>query len=357
MACQQVCKTALMKSPAVVGGIVLVVSLQFGCGGNGSGGGAERLKTRIIGSATAGLVNGSPSVAEFSNPANVAVASDGTVYVADFDNDAVRAISSAGQVSTLTKQALFQRPFGITTTSDGKLYVSTDDDDSGTHGSKTGTVWVINRTTGTPTVVARDLGRPRGLLALPNGQLFCSDLAQSTVYLLDPSTGLTTPLAGQTGVPGYAEGTGAKAQFSRPYGAAALPDGTVLVADQTNNRIRRVTLGGVVTTFAGTGAMGANNGSAASATFNMPEALAITSGGTVYVADHDNHLIRRISQGVVTTEAGDGKAGFVDGLGASAEFYGLEGISLAPGGRTLWIADGNNGDGSAHNRVRWLPVP
>jgi sugar lactone lactonase YvrE len=342
---------------AILRGVAFALSAAiFGCGGN-SLGPPVTPPVRVLGSSAAGSTDGPPGVATFSNPANLTVAENGTIYVADFDNDAVRAISPTGTVSTLTKQPLFQRPFGITTSPDGKLYVSTDNNDSGDHSTTTGTVWQINRTTGVPTVIARNLGRPRGLVVLADGRIVCSDLTQSTVYLLDPTTGATTPLAGQTGVPGFAEGTGAAAQFSRPYGAALLPDGTILVADQTNNRIRQITLGGKVTTFAGTGAMGAENGTTSGATFNMPEALAVAPDGTVYVADHDNHLIRRITRGQVTTEAGDGKAGYVDAPGTSAEFYGLEGIALGSQGRILWIADGNNGDGSDHNHVRWLSVP
>ena len=70
-----------------------------------------------------------------------------------------------------------------------------------------------------------------------------------------------------------------------------------------------------------------------------------------------NHVIRLISGGNVTTEAGDGTAGFKVAPGLEAEFYGLEGIAIKGNSSTLWIADGNGGDGSDHNHVRKISVP
>jgi hypothetical protein len=133
-------------------------------------------------------------------------------------------------------------------------------------------------------------------------------------------------------------------------------DNSILVADQTNNRIRRVTLTGVVTTFAGTGAEGMQNGSVATATFDGPQGVAI-AGENIYVADTFNHVIRRITGGQVTTQAGDGIAGFVDAEGTAAEFFGLEGISVTPDGSVLWIADGSGGEDVPFHRVRRLRVP
>jgi sugar lactone lactonase YvrE len=321
----------------------------LGCGGSGGGSGQ---RTEVFGSSEAGLVNGDLTEARFSNPVNVAVASDGTVYVADFDNDAVRAISPAGIVSTLTDQDNFSRPFGMTVSSTGRLFVQTDANDQGMRDATTGTVWEINRTTGVATVVARNLGRPRGIVAMADGRLALSDLGNSTVYILDPSNGNVTPLAGSSGNPGFANGNGAAAQFDRPYGIAVLPNGDLVLADQNNNRLRRVTMSGDVSTFAGTGAEGANNGGVASATFDHPEDVDVAPDGTIFVADHDNFVIRRIRGGQVSVFAGNGTQGFAPGTGTEAQFFGVEGISLNTNGSVLWVADGNNGDGGPFNRVR-----
>ncbi|AIE84664.1 hypothetical protein [Fimbriimonas ginsengisoli] len=331
--------------------VSLAAASLAGCGGSGSSG-QPQPPSEVFGSSESGLVNGDLTTARFSNPVNVAAAPDGTVYVCDFDNDAVRKISPTGIVSTLTTQANFSTPFGIALTSTGRLFVETDRNDTGQKDATTGTVWEINTTTGVPTVVARNLGRPRGLTALADGRLACGDLGNSTVYLLDPATGAKTFLAGKTGTPGFANGNGVNAQFDRPYGIAVMHDGSLLVADQNNNRLRRVTLTGDVTTFAGTGAAGALNTAVANATFNHPQGVTIAPNGTIYLTDNGNHLIRRISNGQVSTFAGNGVAGFADGVGAAAEFFGIEGLNISPNGQTLWVADGNNGDGGPFNHVR-----
>jgi streptogramin lyase len=311
-------------------------------------------ETRVWGSAEAGLVNGPAADARFSNPANVAAAPDGMVFVADYDNDAVRQIAPNGQVTTLVLQSGFSRPFGLAVTADGTLYVQTDGNDLGQRDSTTGTVWRVDRAARTATVVVRNVGRPRGLVALPDGTLAMSDLAHHVIRHLNPATGEVHHIAGEESDSGFVDGTGMDARFHRPYGITRLPNGDLLVADQNNHRIRRVTMAGVVTTFAGTGATGAANGPLASATFNRPQAVAFRDG-VVYVSDHGNHLIRSIAAGAVGTFAGSGVAGFADGTGAGASFFGQEGIAAAPG--FLWIADGNNGDGDPYNRVRRLPLP
>jgi len=312
---------------------------------------------RVWGSSTPGLVDGDATTALFSNPVKVTVAPDGTVYDADYDNDAIRAISPGGIVSTVVLQSTFQRPFGLTMSNDGNtLYIETDGNDMGQRDDTTGTIWALNRASGAVAVVARNLGRPRGILTLPDGRIAMSDLVQNVISILDPVSGTVTPVAGTAGTAGFANGTGAAASFSRPYGMSLMPDGSLLVADQNNNSIRQVTLDGVVTTYAGTGAAGNANGPTATATFNGPEDVAV-SGGNIYVADTFNHTIRRISGGSVSTEAGDGIAGFIDADGTAAEFFGLEGIGLTADGSVLWIADGNGGNGDPYNRVRRIRVP
>ncbi len=321
------------------------------CGGGGS-------FNRIWGAAAAGLVDGKADIARFNNPANVAVAPNGTVYVADFDNGKVRVISTDGVVSTLNSPANFTRPFGLAVTADGQtLYVQTDRNDNNDSGVQYGTVWRFNTSSGAaPTVVGRNVGRVRGLVVLADGRVAMSDVGQHVLSILDPATGIATPLAGTLATPGFAEGTGGAALFNRPYGLARMADGSLLVADQNNNRIRQVTLTGVVSTFAGSATAGATNGAIATATFNGPQGVAV-AGSTVFVGDTNNYLVRRIAGGQVTTEAGSvGVRGFADETGTGAQFYGLEGIAINAEGNVLWIADGNSGEGTDYNRVRRLKV-
>lgn len=312
----------------------------------------------VLGSSEAGLTDGALAQARFSNPVNVEVASDGTVYVADYDNDAVRRIRPSGQVDTLIKQANFQRPFGLTLAPDGKsLFVQTDGNDKGERNANTGTIWKMTLTgEGALEVVVRDVGRPRGLLALADGRIALSDPAHHTIRVLNPTTKAITPLAGQADQAGFADATGTAARFSRPYGMALSADGALLVADQNNHRIRKVTLNGVVTTYAGTGVAGAQNGAVANATFNAPQDVAAI-GNTVYVADHNNFVIRKIHNSQVSSVIGNGSAGFIDAQGTAAAIFGGEGMALTPDGRYLWLADGNNGEGDPYNRVRYFVLP
>lgn len=315
----------------------------------------------IFGTGEANLVNGNAAASRFSNPANVDVASDGTVFVADYDNDAVRKISASGQVSTLIRQGGFERPFGLALSADGKtLFIQTDANDLGQRNETTGTIWRIDLTTAaaTPVVIVRNVGRPRGLLVLPGGNLALSDIAHHVISVLNPVTKVITPLAGTADNPGFINGTGTTARFDRPYGLALASDGALLVADFNNNSIRKVTAAGKVTTVAGLGPTKAGqvNGNLSSATFDGPQDVA-TFGSKIYVADHDNHVIRKIDGNTVSTVAGNGSAGFIDEQGTAAAFFGLEGFAITADGKNLWIADGNNGDGDPFNRVRYISVP
>jgi DNA-binding beta-propeller fold protein YncE len=163
----------------------------------------------------------------------------------------------------------------------------------------------------------------------------------ATIFERLPTPGVTT-VAG--GGPGYADGLGIAARFFGPAGVTLAPDGYLYVADRGNHRIRRVhTLNGIVTTLAGTGAAGFADGSGVSARFNHPAGIAAGRDGMVYVADASNHRIRRIAlaTGSVTTLAGDGTAGLVDGIGSAARFNYPTGIALGTDGK-LYVADGAN---------------
>ena len=303
----------------------------------------------IFGTAQAALINGDATQARFSNPVNVEVASDGTVYVADYDNDVVRQINPNGQVTTIIQQNSFQRPFGLTLSNDGKqLYVETDGNDLGQRNASTGTIWRLNLATvgAVPEVLARNIGRPRGMLSLSDGRIALSDLAHHVVSVFNPSTKTVTLLAGQVDQAGFVNGTGTVARFNRPYGLALAEDGALLVADQNNNSIRKVTLEGVVTTFAGLGSTQAGkvDGNLTTATFSAPQDVAVI-GQKIYVADHNNYVIRLIEKNKVSTIAGNGVAGFVDAEGTAASFFGVEGFAITNDGKNLWLADGNNGDG------------
>ncbi|MCB1144751.1 MAG: hypothetical protein KDK54_21055 [Leptospiraceae bacterium] len=170
--------------------------------------------------------------------------------------------------------------------------------------------------------------------------LFVCDSYNHAIRKIIISTGAVTTLAGTKGTSGTADGTGTAATFNTPYGITT--DGTNLyVAEFDNHAIRKIVIStGVVTTLAGTkGTSGTTDGTGTAATFKVPMGIT-TDGSNLYVADYLNSAIRKIviSTGVVTTLAGTkGASGSADGTGTAATFSGPTGITTD--GTNLYVAD------------------
>jgi sugar lactone lactonase YvrE len=157
--------------------------------------------------------------------------------------------------------------------------------------------------------------------------------------VLKPYT--VSTLAG-SGIYGFADGAGKDAAFADAYGLTTDAAGNIYVADGSNNRIRKITPGGFVTTVAGESAFGSANGTGANALFNYPHGLVVDGDGNIFVADAGNSLIRKISrEGVVSTIAGNGAAGFKNGVGKEAQFNFPADLVLDPLGN-LYVSDGAN---------------
>jgi sugar lactone lactonase YvrE len=313
----------------------------------------------LAGGATPGTTDGPSGVGQLSNPVSVAIEAAGTLVISDFDSDHLRrAVVADGALSTLTAQSDFARPFGVVVAS-GRLYAQTDNSPSGTHSSTSGTIWRIDDVSGMATAVGTDLGRPRGVAALSDGRLALADYQNQRVRVFDPGSGAVADLAGMQGCPGSASGTGSGARFVQPLGIAVLAGDRIIVADRGAHVLREISLAGVVTTFAGDGGTGTIDGPRASARFSAPAALAADAAGDVFVSDSGAHRIRRITaDGTVTTVAGDGTGGFMDGPGSAARFYGQEGIAVSPDGATIYVADGTAGDDSPgpYHRIRKITI-
>jgi NHL repeat len=130
--------------------------------------------------------------------------------------------------------------------------------------------------------------------------------------------------------------------LSGPIGITLDGAGNVYVADQFNKAIRKISSGGVVTTLAGNGSSGFSDGSGTNSTFYYPMGVAVDRVGNVYVADQENNAIRKISSGgVVTTLAGNGKQGFMDGVGNKATFSYPSGVAV-DGVGNVYVADSYN---------------
>ena len=155
-----------------------------------------------------------------------------------------------------------------------------------------------------------------------------------------PTDAVVTTLAG--GTQGYQDGTGTNARFWSTNGIAVDSSGTLYVADYINNYIRKVTSGGVVTTFAGNGNTSSTNGTGTNASFSRPIALALDTSGNLFVCDEGTERIRKVTPaGVVTTIAGNGYEGYQDGTGTNAQFFNPDGIVVDPTG-VVFVSDTYN---------------
>lgn len=190
---------------------------------------------------------------------------------------------------------------------------------------------------------------PYGLAVDSKGYLYVADCYNNAVRVI--ANGIVGTLAGSDngtdayGLPkgGYADGDGSKAKFNRPRAVVVDAQDIIYVADTENHAIRKIA-NGKVTTLAGTGTAGYKNGAGREAQFNTPSGLAVDKAGNVYVADTLNNVIRKItSKGVVSTYAGKstGEAGFQDGETGEAIFNEPSALTIDSKG-IVYIADSGN---------------
>lgn len=185
------------------------------------------------------------------------------------------------------------------------------------------------------TGTAASFGYPYGVTVDSNGN----------VYVADPdrirkisSLGVVTTLAG-SGNNGSNDGAGTAASFNNPHGVAVDTSGNIYVADTANNKIRKITSTGNVTTLAGSGSSGSTDGAGTVANFNMPSGVAVDISGNVYVTDTYSYKIRKITgDGIVTTLAGSGSYGYTDGTGIAASFRYPYGVTVDNNGN-VYVAD------------------
>ncbi len=315
------------------------------------GGGASTL----AGASQPGLYDGERGYARFANPVNVVATADGAVLVCDFDNGRIRHVDADGTTTSVgALPAGFARPFGAVR-HDDTVWIQTD---RSTDDEPTGALWRLDLGTGQVTLIRDDVGRYRGLGRLSDGRLVAAEYQKHVLSILDPATGAATALAGSYGVAGYVDATGAAARFEVPYDLVVLPGDVIVVADYANHVLRAVTLAGAVTTLAGDGEEGTDDGAAAAASFVGPMSLAPDGAGGVFVGDPDAGVIRHVSAaGQVTTFAGTGVPGYADADEAlDAQFFGLEGLDLSSDGAYLFAADGTRGEDLPYHRVRRIEI-
>ena len=191
-----------------------------------------------------------------------------------------------------------------------------------------------------PTAVCALYG-PRSVTIDVTGNLYFAD--GQAVLRLDGKTGMVTRVAGR-GDPGFSgdNGLATEARLNAPAGVVVDGAGNLYIADSGNSRIRKVT-DGVITTTAGGGSSG-DNGLAINAQLSFPYGLTVDSAGNLYIADQNDHRVRKVSGGVITTAAGNGTMGFSgDGqTAATAQLASPSGVAVDAVGN-LYIADSGNG--------------
>jgi sugar lactone lactonase YvrE len=262
------------------------------------------------------------AAARISSPDGVATDSAGNVYVADTNNSIIRKITPADVVSTLAGgpgvegstdgtgiAARFRSPRGVATDSAGNVYVA---DTRNNAIRKITPAGVVTKLAGSGSPGSTDgtgsagfFNLPRGIATDSAGNIYVADTDNSTIRKITPAGEVST-LAGTAGVAGSTDATGAAARFNFPRGVAADSAGNLYVADTNNHTIRKITPAGAVTTLAGTaGVSGSTDATGAAARFNFPFGVATDSAGNIYVADFGNNAIRKITPaGVVSTLAG-----------------------------------------------------
>lgn len=300
-----------------------------------------------------GTADGAGTEALFDYPSGIARRPDGSLIVSEQGSTRIRQVAADGTTSTLTggtegfqdgplATARFSHPINVAIDSLGLILVA---DAFGSHRLRRidptgGVTTLAGGTAGYADgpVAQAKLDNPTGLAVSADGSVYITDANNHRIRRYHPDGRVTTVAGGDKG---FADGTSDAARFNNPTGVALDTDGTLIVADNGNHRLRRVHPSGVVTTLAGGAEAGKVDGPAATARFNGPISVAIDDKRNVYVVDGFNHAIRALApNGRVVTLAGSAD-GFADGPGPQAAFSSPFGIAVAPDG-TLYVTDMGN---------------
>lgn len=281
-----------------------------------------------------GFADGTALSAVFNDPVRLIYDANGNLIISDQANNRIRKMDTAGNVTTLAGSgtqgfldgpaltAQFDQPYGIAIDSVGNIYIG---DNQNYRVRKIDTGGNVTTFAGTgiqglvdgPGVTAQ-FGIMSDLVIDSQDNLYLNDLLNHVIRKID-SGGNVTTFAG-TGVAGYTNGPGASAQFHQPMALAIDANNNIYVADTFNYVIRKITSAGTVSTFAGNGVQGVIDGPATSASFDRPGGLYMDSQGRLLIASTFNSRIRMLENGVVSTLAGQATPGFNDGSGSVALF-------------------------------------
>jgi len=321
--------------------------------------------TPLVISALAGAVgigalkNGNGTSANFNIPSGIALDNSGNLYIADFSNNNIRAVTPTGGVTTpygslggtagstnaSGNSASFNTPNSIAFDSVNDLFYVADTGNNLIRKIQSGSVSTFANGGATP------FNAPESVAVDGSGNVYVADTNNDVIRKITMA-GTVSIIAGQVGVPGYKDGVATtQALFNVPSGVAVDSSGNVYVADYGNDVIRVIS-GGVVSTLAGQpGVGGYLDGTSSKAMFNSTTGLTVDGSGNIYVADcvipsvgsnsAGSDLIRKITPaGVVSTIAGQaGNVGSANGTGTAAQFYSVQAVALNNSSGTFYFAD------------------
>lgn len=336
--------------------------------------GADWIVTTIAGLAhTPGWVDGINSDARFYFPYGVLAAPDGTVYVTD--NNTVRKLTPTGNdwvVTTIAGRggyygttdgtnsaARFLYPSDPVMDINGDIYLTDTRNFTIRKLTPIGTNWVVTTIAGQPGVSGSADGTNNaarfyyadGLTMNSDGTLFVADTSNHAIRRLvkEGTNWVVTTIAGLAGISGDVDGSNSLARFNYPHGVATASDGSLVITDGSNYKLRNVRLEGtnwVVRTIAGCGGPESQDGFGSDARFNHPWGIALAEGNKVFVSDENNHTIRcatkTATNWLVSTVAGSSRLpGSLDGTNGQALFRTPRGLATDRNG-VLYVSDHSN---------------
>src|SRR5881296_2950210 len=313
---------------------------------------------------------GAAASAQLGLPVDVAVDSGGNLFIADRGNYRVRQVNSAGVITSVAGigddggpalAAQLNYPNMSVMDSEGNLFVAETDNQRIRKVTPWGTITTIAgngswgfRGDGGPATSAQ-LNYPGTVAVDAAGNIYIADTRNNRIRKVSPS-GMMTTIAGNGGGGfGGDGGPASMAMLNYPWGVTIDNNGNLFVADTSNQRIRKIGPDGIITTVAGSGSRGfsGDGGPAVLAQLAEPAGVAVDAAGNLFIADTNNERVRKVTpDGIITTVAGNGKYGYSgDGAAAPAAQLGSPyGVSV-DGTNTLLIAD------SANSRIRKVVFP
>ncbi len=328
----------------------------------------------VAGNGTSGASgDGGPAIAaQLASPAGVAVDASGNLFIADTQNNRIRMVAADGTITTVAGNGTFgfsgdngpaasaqlSIPNAVAVDASGNLFIADTQNNRIRRVTASGIITTVagrfgccgSGGDGGPATAAT-LVFPAGVAVDGSGNFFIAD-SQSGIVREVSAGGTIGTVAGSTYAPsGGDDGPALNARLSAPNAVAVDGDGNVFVADYNNNRVRKITIDGVISTVAGNGTaqqFSGDGGPATSAAIWGPDAVAVDGLGNLFISDSVNQRIRKVStSGIITTVAGNGNSGFAGdgGPATKAALWNPYGIAVDSSGN-LFIAD------NANDRVR-----